>query len=151
LGNLVLVIIGFFILGLAWLAVLRTHLLRELRQIEAVQEQIEADQRRRQDIVPYLLESFRNAEDKESIWQQILKARRQNPKELEDLLVALFEQFHSKNVSFLEAKKEIMDLSLFIHRQKADERELIDAFNVLIKQFPYSLASAMFGFRELKQ
>ncbi len=155
--NSILVVIGILVLGFAWLIWARQHVLMLFWEARRARQTMQADLDKRRDTVPFLLESFRHEESLANDWR-ILKEERarfhtQQSLELEFAFEAMLLNFLKrtslKNLQFLEAKKDIEDLTDLIERQKAQYESAKVQFEALKKQFPYSVASAMFGLRGL--
>lgn len=156
--NIILLMIAFATLvfiGIIWL---RQNLLHELREALSRQQVLMKDLAKRRDSIPYLLESAKKELEPSDAWRRLVELRTQflepqtYAKELE--IEAALKQYLAENffksVNFLDARKDIEDLSQLIERQKQDRLDAFSRFNERRKEFPYSLASAIFGFRELR-
>lgn len=158
MSKLILLIIGLFVLGFIWLLWARYRLLLQLQEVQASYNLVLADMAQRRDIVPYLLESTRHEEVLNTAWHTLLSERAvfhapstwAQEEAFEQKIKTFFQIAHLKTLPFLEAKKDIEDLSQRIEKQKIkllSEREL---FQSLKKKFPYSLASGIFGLRNIQ-
>lgn len=156
-NSILLLIAAAFILfiGLLWL---RQNLLHELREAQSREAVLLKDFEKRRDIVPYLLESARSATEPTDTWRKLAEDRgqfmtaqnTQKELEFEQTLQRYLESTNVRTLNFLEAKKNIEELSTLIEEQKRDRQTAMNRFNERRKQFPYSVASAIFGFRELR-
>ncbi len=116
------------------------------------------DFEKRRDKVPYLLESYRKIAQSD-LWRKIAEERAwfhtnsswQKELEFEDTIYKFIGESSSlKSLHYLAAKKEILQISEAIENEKKLMKEIADTFNQKIKVFPYSFASAIFGFREIQ-
>jgi hypothetical protein len=156
MANLILVIIAIAVIIFTWLIWLRYILLHLLQESNHHLQVLKTDLLRRRDTVPYLLESYRKAEEPNETWHKILNARKQfnDPQptekewEFEKELLHFLRDTHIKSLNFLEAKKDIIDLTDLIEKEKLALGAANQTFNEKKKQFPYSIASAIFGLRE---
>lgn len=156
--NIILLIIAalaILFMGLLWL---RQNLLTELHEAESRAAILQRDFEKRRDTVPYLLESVRAADEPNDTWRKLAEDRAifmteqsyQKELEFEQTLVRYLEATQVRTLNFLDAKKDIQGLSQLIEQQKLDRQAAMNRFNERRKQFPYSVASAIFGFRELR-
>ncbi len=156
--NIFLLIIAAAVLGFTGLLWLRGSLLHELRDAKEKEAILKKDFEKRRDTVPYLLESARAASEPTDSWRKLVEDRAQfqkaQPYEKELEFERSLHNYLSSNtirtVNFLEAKKDIEELSQLIEKQKQERQDALSRFNERRKQFPYSLASGIFGFREIK-
>jgi hypothetical protein len=156
--KLILLIIGLFVLGFIWLLWARHRLLLQLQEVQASYNLVLADMAHRRDLVPYLLESARHEEVLNTAWHTLLSERAvfhapstwAQEEAFEQKINTFLQIAQVNTLPFLEAKKDIEELSQRIEKQKINlfsEREL---FESLKKKFPYSLASGIFGLRNIQ-
>ena len=156
--KLILLIIGLFILGCIWLLWARHRLLLQLQEIQARHSLVLADMAQRRDIIPYLLESSRHEEALHSAWQTLLAERTAfhrtstwaQEEAFEQKINTFLQIAQLRTLPFMEAKKDIEDLSARIHLEKDHLKEDLQNFDALKKKFPYSLASGIFGLRNIE-
>ena len=157
LANLIVVLAGLATLAfvaLLWLRQTLTNSLEHLRQNELL---LLKDFEKRRDVVPLLLEGAREAAAPTDTWFLLAQKRStftrpatlQQELEFEVLLNEYLAKSPFKTVRFLEAKKDIETLSRLAEEQKQKLRTWSAAFNQKRKEFPYSLASGIFGIREV--
>ncbi len=155
--NIFLIIIAAFAIlftGLLWL---RQNLLAELHEAHSREAVLQADFQKRRDTVPYLLESIRAAAEPTDTWRKLAADRAefmvpqnyQKELEFEQILLRYLESTQLRTLNFLEAKKDIQELSRLIETQKQDRQLAMDRFNQRCGQFPYSIAKMIFGFSKL--
>ncbi|MEK9159910.1 MAG: LemA family protein [Patescibacteria group bacterium] len=155
--NIILLIIAaasILFTGLLWL---RQNLLHELREAQSREAILQRDFEKRRDTVPYLLESARTGSESTDTWRKLAEDRAEfmTPKnyqkelEFEQTLQRYLASTNVRSVNFLEAKKNIEAISTLIEEQKRDRQAAMNRFNERRKQFPYSVASAIFGFHAL--
>lgn len=157
--NLFLILIAIVLLGFIWLMWLRQSLLHRLRDMAQGEAILRRDLAKRRDMVPYLLEGYKQAQDQDQAWRDLLSARQEFHAEgpsimeaewqFEATLQSFLQQASLKNLTFLEAKKDIEEITALIHQEKDRFEAARTAFATQAKQFPYSLASAIFGFRNM--
>jgi hypothetical protein len=161
--NLFLLAIGIFTLAFIWLIWLRQNLIHALSKIEQIENVLRADFEKRNSKTPYFLESCRHKFSADRRWLLILRYRAElnqpnssGPswtfaKELdfEKALLHFAKDTKLPNIQFLEAKKEIMEMTHIIERKKNELNLAATAYNDRKKTFPYSLASAIFGLRTI--
>lgn len=155
--NIFLIIIGAFAILFIALLWLRQNLLTELHEAKSREAVLQADFQKRRDTVPYLLESIRAVAEPDDTWRKLAADRAQfmtaqnyqKELEFEQILERYLSTLDFRTLNFLEAKKDIEDLSTLIETQKQDRKAAMDRFNERRKQFPYSVASMVFGFRAL--
>lgn len=156
--KLILLIIGLFILGFIWLLWARHRLLLQLQEIQARHGLILADMAQRRDVVPYLLESTRHEEVLSTAWHTLLTERAvfhapstwAQEEAFEQKINTFLQIAQVTTLSFLEAKKDIEELSARIQTGKTKLGAEMQAFDLLKKKFPYSLASGIFGLRNIQ-
>jgi len=91
------------------------------------------------------------------MWQKLLTARAEFHKEMpfaaewefEKLLLRFIQETKVTSVGYLEAKKDILEMATLIEKGKQGMTNAVDEFNAKRKQFPYSLASAIFGLKAI--
>ena len=158
LHNLILLIIALVSLFFIWVFWLRNTLNHYQRGYQNKRDILMHDFDKRRDKVPYLLESYRKISQSD-LWRKIAEERATFHKEtswekelaFEDTLYKFIgESGTPKSVHYLEAKKEILQISEAIENEKKAMKEMAELYNQKIKVFPYSLASAIFGFREIQ-
>lgn len=154
--NLFLILIALLSLLFIWLLWLRHGLLLKERQVLAMQNLLLLDLQKRRDTVPFLLEGFRQEMAPSSEWQRLVKERAyfhehekfEKEWEFERYLLEFIKNCPPiKNLHFLEAKKDILDLSKSVEMVKFKVEKEIESYNFQRKQFPYNLAALCFGFR----
>ncbi len=153
--NIFLLIIAALIIAFIWLIWLRQSLLNTLQVSEQKRQILQLDLNKRRDVVPYLLESFRAAQEPNDAWHKILNQRKEFNQsstlekewEFEQNLAHFMRDTHIKTQNFLEAKKAIQDLTDLVEKEKLELEAATQTFTEKQKQFPYSMASAIFGLR----
>lgn len=153
--NAVLTIIAILTIAFIWLMWLRYSLVSILERLDQKQTILKHDLAQRRDTVPYLLESIRAEEGPDEGWQKILEDRKvfhsepdmDKEWEFEKELLHFVRDKKLKNINFLEAKKDILDLTALIEKEKQEMDGVMAQFKERKMQFPYSLASAIFGLR----
>lgn len=153
---ILLVIAGLSILFIA-LMWLRQSLLHELHEAQSREAVLQRDFEKRRDTVPYLLEGARQAGEPTDTWRKLAEDRAQFHKpqnyakelEFEKILHNYLQSANFRTVHFLDAKKDIEELSKLIEKQKEGRIAAINRFNERCEQFPYSLAKMVFGFNKL--
>lgn len=157
MSNLFLLLITLIVLGFIWMMWLRQSLIHSLAQASQRRQILQKDLSKRRDHVPYLLESFRKENEVTAEWNGILKARaffHENQSlakewEFEKQLFEFMNQAPARNVDFLEAKKDIQDMSTVVEKEKLSLEEAVNAFNEKRNHFPYKIAAKLFGFQPL--
>jgi len=155
--NIFLLILALAILAFIGLLWLRHNLVTELHEARAREAVLNVDFQKRRDTVPYLLESIREGGESTDAWRHLVKARAvfeksatlQQELEFEKILHTYLSSTTLRTQNFLEAKKDLEDLSVLIEQQKRDRQEAISRFNERCEQVPYSLARMIFGFNKL--
>lgn len=155
--NLILILIAVVLLFFVWLLWARQRLLHHLRSFQRRDALLRRDFQKRRDMVPYLLESFRARHEIPPEWTTLLEKRKQFHKleepsfreelDFEQLLHDFISRYDVKDLSYLEAEKNIKDLTTVIERAQIEWKQEHDRFLNLKKRFPYSVASAIFGVR----
>lgn len=161
LQNLILLIIALVTLlfvGLLWT---RHSLFQSLQAVQQHEMILQKDFDKRRDTVPYLLEATRQVEEPTDTWRKLAEDRsvfNLPPKnamsdlalelEFEKTLNNYLQSSTYRNVSFLDAKKDIEELNVLIEKEKSAFHEAVNRFNKQKKEFPYSLVSGIFGLRE---
>ena len=155
--NTFLIVIGIAVLLFIWLLWLRQNLLIDFREAMHQEKLLKRDLEKRRDTVPFLLESLRGEESLKNDWHRILTERQvfqdkftnEDEWAFEKSLLEFITKPQNKSVHFLEAKKDIEDLSVLVEKEKLHLQEVVNRFNQRRKQFPYSVASAIFAFRKM--
>ena len=155
--NIILFVIAslsILFIALMWL---RQSLLHELHEAQSRETVLQKDFEKRRDTVPYLLEGARQAGEPTDTWRRLAEDRAQFHKhqsyqkelEFEKTLHNYLQSANFRTVHFLDAKKDIEELSVLIEQQKQDRIVAMNRFNERCEQFPYSLAKIIFGFKKL--
>ena len=155
--NIILIVIAALTLIFIWLMWLRYSLVHALNRAERQRAILQADLSKRRDITPYLLESCRGEADT-GMWQKLLTARAEFHKdaafetewEFEKQLNHFIQETKVTSLGYLEAKKDILEMATLIEKGKHSLTNAVDEFNARRKQFPYSIASAIFGLGAIK-
>jgi hypothetical protein len=155
--NLILVIIGFIVIDFIWLIWIRQSLFSLMQKAEQKRQIVMQDMGRLRDMVPYLLESLRMEEQSTEEWHKLLEGRKFFHKddelkkgiEYEREILHFLQKTHIKNVHFMEAKKDILDLSGIIEKEKAELEGAMQVFNARRNKFPYKKVSVIFGLHDL--
>lgn len=158
LPNLIILLAGLFILYFVASLWLRQSLIGDLEALHQNGLILQKDFEKRRDLVPFLLEGAREGTQVTDAWQALARRRAifTQPQafavelEFEKCLQDYLSQSSCKSVMYLEAKKDINDMNKLVETQKEKLKTLAQSFNQKRKQFPYSLASAMFAVREVK-
>jgi hypothetical protein len=157
LTNLILLLITLLILYFVGMLWLRQSLLNALHDLQRRQEVLFKDYERRRDQVPLLLESIRELQEPTDAWRKLVSDRmafrsaasRVEEEAFEKELLSFLDQTSLRSVNFLEAKKGIQEISTLIDQQKLELQKAAEAFNAKRREFPYSLAAALFRFQTL--
>lgn len=155
--NFILLIIALVLLALIALLWLRQSLLHILHEISQQQRLLQKDLDKRRDILPYLLESARQAEPPSDKWRKLVEDHSffhsQNALskewEFQETLNTYLHETPLKSVAFLDAKKDIQGLSALVEQEKKKLTRGIEHYNQRRKEFPFSLAAALFDLKEL--
>ncbi len=163
----IVILILLLILGFAFLLVLRQQLLGRIFEMQEALLVLKADLENRRDAIPFLLESFRGAEqdEVEELWHQILRWRNDlNQLAQEDLFSAFKREWAfsvflienldhipkengQKNMNLEQAREHVLKLTDCISESRARFDSSRSAILSLEKQFPYRVASAIFGLK----
>lgn len=157
LPNLIIIVAGLFVLAFIALLWLRQNLTNALEALHQNELLLRKDLEKRRDLVPFLLEGAREAAAPTDTWALLVQKRSAFAKpstlaqefEYEKLLGDYLSNTSFKTVRYLEAKKEIQEVARLVEEQKEKLRIWSQHFNEKRKVFPYSLASGMFGIREV--
>ncbi len=155
LPNLILLLIALSLLFFVALLWMRAALLRDFGVLREVEGILKSDALKRRNMVPLLLAGL--AEQKDELWRALLKARAElqtgaswsQEWEFEAHLLGFLEKKDSKTLAFLEAKKDIKELSRLIEIEKTDLNKARQQLKERRKRFPYFIASAIFGFQKI--
>lgn len=155
--NSILIAIAVLAILFTALLWLRQNLLTELHEAQSREAVLLKDFQKRRDTVPYLLESTRAEGETTDAWRKLAEERAQfmTPQnlqkelEFERVLHQYLGTINHRTVNFLDAKKDIEELSKLIEQQKSDLARAKVKFNHLCEQFPYSAAKSLFGFKKL--
>ena len=153
MANFILLIIAIAVILFTWLIWLRFVLLQLLQKANHHLEILKKDISLRRDTVPYLLESQRKIEEPNETWHKILNARKEfhQPQaiekewEFEKELLHFIRNSHIKSLNYLEAKKDIIDLTDLIEKEKLALEAANHDFKEKSKNFPYSLVAKVFA------
>lgn len=157
IANLILILIGLFLLYAAFMFWLRQNLVHMLTGLKHNEDVLRKDFEKQRDMVPILLEGLREGQEPTDAWRALVQKRMEfrapSTLQAEMDFARTLEEFlksnSSKALNFLDAKKDIEDLSRLIEEQKNKLKVGTATYNQKRKQFPYSLASAIFGLREV--
>lgn len=157
LSNLVLVLIAVLVLGFIALLWLRQGLARELTFINELKDLLKKDLERRRNVVPMLLAGYQKEHGKNEAWTALLHARAElnngaswsEEWDFEERLHRFIMNHKSTELAFLEARNDIQDLRELIEAEKRDLAKAKERLSARRKQFPYSLASAIFGYQKI--
>lgn len=113
---------------------------------------------KQRDTVPYLLESIKALQEPNDTWRHLVENRAffhsdfslQKAEEFEKELIAYIVPLDFKELNFLEAKKDILDLSEIIKKDKSALGSAYGKWNARIGSFPFLVAGKIFGFQEVK-
>lgn len=105
-------------------------------------------------MLPYFLESIRKSQDPDDTWHKLLQDRAffhsqdswEKEQDLENTLKKYMQNADVHGLTFLEAKKDLEEMNALIDAQKTEVKEAADRYKQKRKEFPYSLASGIFGF-----
>lgn len=155
--NLVLAIFTVLILAFIWAMWLRQGLSHLLQQARASLNVLQKDLAKRRDMVPLLLEGYRSVQEPNDTWRKLLNDRAlfhdkvslEKEWEFEKNLLHFLQETKIDSKNFLQAKKDIEEITTLIEKEKTSLQGATEAFNERRKQFPYSLASAIFGFKSV--
>jgi len=158
LANIILIFIAILFILFVWVLWLRHSVSQILHDTGHKADLLKAEMWTRRDMVPFLLESFRAEQEPNADWQELLAGRAHFNKtgSIKDELEfgIMLKNFIEKNklhsINFLEAKKDIEDITIIIQEKEKDFDTAVSTYNEKLKQFPYSLASVIFGFQVLE-
>ena len=151
---LIAVLFSLAFLGVLWLRQSLFQILSHLTEHEAI---LRTDMRKRRDIVPFVLEGLREQGEVSDSWRKLVQDRAvfhapstlAQEWEFEKNLKEFLAQTDSRSLHFLEGKKDIEELSKLIDKEKLTLHGYALEYNEQRKRFPYSLASAIFGLRDV--
>jgi hypothetical protein len=156
--NIFLILIAVAAVLFVWLIWARQRLTHHLRSFQRRETLLFRDLRKRRDMVPYLLESFRSKHEVTPQWMDLMERRKafhasghipmKHEMEFEDTLLAFVQAYDIADVNYLDAEKNIKNMTGIIENSKHDWQTEHESFNRLRKSFPYSIASAIFGIRK---
>jgi len=155
ISDIILILIAVLVLAFIALLWLRHELLNSERNIGHLRGILQKDLNKRRDTVPYLLESMRATLEPTDIWRKIVEQRAifhasdslEKEMEFEKEILDFVNTVDIKDVNVLEAKKDILDLTKLIEKEKNEIDLAVSGFNELKIKFPYTVASAIFGFQ----
>lgn len=157
LPNLIVIIGGIVVLAFIAALWLRQNLIHDLNVLSQNENLLRKDLEKRRDFVPFLLEGAREGSELKDEWQALARKRTSfmqvstlaQELEFEKSLQIYLDSNNIKTVVYLEAKKDIQEMSKLIEEQKEKIRNLSQNFNAKRKEFPYSLVSGIFAIREV--
>ena len=145
--SLILILITLLIIAFLWLLWMRSRLSHLLFNINESELLIQKEQNMQFALLPLLLESFKKESVYEGAWHELLTCKMdQNLNRLGQTLSVFFSQCQLKSVHFLEAKKLLLDNQARLQNEVRAQNEEIQGYMNLKKQFPFVVASAIFGF-----
>lgn len=155
--NSFILIAGLISLGFIALIWMRVQLVSQLSQCTHKQQILENDLRKRRDTIPVLLEVVRRHEHPNEHWQILLNKRADfhdaqplsREWDLEKLLMDYVDTLRLNTADFLEIKKDLLRQGEVVQAEFEELQEMIAGYNDTQKRFPYSIASAIFGLKEL--
>lgn len=151
--NIFLSAAGLLFITFIWSLWHRNILARSLSAVREKESLLQKDYWIRRDTIPYLLESYKAEKEPNDIWPKLVEARARfqpDENEIDELLRKFLQESQNvKNINFREAVKDITGLNRHIDLEKTEIRQSVESYNILRKRFPYSLASAIFSFREI--
>lgn len=151
--NIFLILGALIVIVFIWIFWLRNSLIKDLSSVLQIKSIVTNDFLKRRDTIPYLLESYKSEKEPNDFWRKLLDLRARldsSENEIQETLQKFFSESEGiKNLNFLEAKKDILDLNKNIEASKKEMNEKIQVYLELRKRFPYSLASAIFSLPEL--
>jgi hypothetical protein len=129
-----------------------------MRSANHLLEILKVDMQKQRDTAPYLLESLKALREPDDTWRHIAQYRAffhadfslEKAEEFEKELLAYIVPLNFKALNFLEAKKDILDLSEIIKKDKSALVAAYEKWNTRIGVFPFILAGKIFGFQEVK-
>lgn len=156
--NVFIIAVAALSLVFIWLLWLRAKLVSTLSAVNDQKKRLQNDLDARRDTVPLLLESVKRNTGGSDLLNKLVEARAhfhenaslQHEWEFEKMIFDFLGQAgHLKDIGFLEAKKDIHDLTVLIEKEKQALEATIENYSQQRKQFPYPLVSAIFGFRSV--
>ncbi len=166
--NLIIVVLALVIIAIFWVAVGVRHLKFLQKAIKNEWELIDEDLRKRQDLIPNLIETVRAfANDQEAVIQRLIEMRILAAKEYfpsvkkieyeNDLtrdLNMIFEMAKANSklatdTNFLELRKEIEDMEQTVETKTRKYNEMVRYYNEHRKFVLLKPISAIFGFERL--
>lgn len=152
--NFFILIVGILGLIFIWLLWLRHDLVAKLRTVNHLQKILRTDLFIRRERCARLLEHA----EKNDLSRRLLKERAELHKahpiqkewDFEQTLYRFLEENPSKKLNYLEAKKDIADISATIETNKTQLEGAVSTYNSRRKEFPYTLASAIFGLQKVE-
>lgn len=151
--NIFLFIIAIVVIIFIWMLWLRHSITRDFLLAENIKNLLIEKLNKRRDSIPYLLESYKLEREPDDLWRKILAERsafhEENNLEKEWELEKTMESFFNsavgmKNLNFLEAKKDILDLGELIGEIKEEFYSKLEKYNQKRKHFPYSIVNEIF-------
>ena len=146
--NIFLILIAIVAILFVWLIWARQRLTHHLRSFQRRERLLRRDFGKRRDMVPYLLESFRSKHEITPQWVDLLERRKafhvsgtiamNKELEFENILLAFIQSYDIPDVNYLEAEKNITEMTDIIQASKVEWQQEYDA----------SVASVMFGLRK---
>lgn len=151
--KLILLLIGLLILAFIWLMWARVRLMHERTGIAQQKNILLKDFDKRRDMLPLLLEGFRTAKEATPEWSALLTARAQfrdephfeKEADFEAQIVQFMSQNAVRDIHFLEAKKDILELGKLIQKEREILNHKEELYLALRSQFPYSVAAKIFA------
>ncbi len=150
--NIVLLLIALVSIIFLWLIWARVHILHEYQKIEKQKDLILCDCDKRRDFVPLLLEGFKFAQQANQGWHELVQARAEfrssdnfeKEKEFASILLNFNKNNDTKEIHFLEAKKEITHITKIIDKEFAILQDMQNNYMDLISKLPYSFVAKLF-------
>lgn len=158
LTNLFIIILTVLALAFIWMLWLRNHIALDLRTVQQRFQVLKSDLDKRKDMVPFLLETYKMSKEKNDLWVRLLQERAffhtgstlEKEWEYEKTIWSFMREAEGlKTVNFLEAKKDISDMTDVIEKEKHNLEAALAEYNERRKTFPYSLVSGIFGFQNV--
>lgn len=150
--NIIVILAFGLFLFFVWIFWLRHNLLNDFQSASEILSLLNRDLEKRRDTIPYLLESSKMSKAPGDLWNKLVRDRASNADSLnESLQNFINESADVKNLNFLEAKRDVLNLNEHIQKEKFDFSEAAKAFNYRKKTFPFTLVSAIFAVRDLER
>lgn len=151
--NLLLILLGLLVLSFTWALWLRYQLMQRLNAWQNKQFELSSLLQKRRDTLPYLLEMYRQEKTPQANWQQLAdeRAKFHDPQpmtqewELERHMLEFIKAEHVSTPNYLEAEKDILDLSKEINDKKEGVEVSHQAFMTLKAKAPYGVVAKVFG------